>query len=205
MTSTIIPALNELTVYDKVNVIDVGAAKGAFMQELGKIVDKDKIYSIGIDPKLDGDNLYDQFIVGCVDNVSSPMKAVLLVTSDEQASTICNPTHEPERFEQQKEKVDVFNLDQIIQKYLPDVDIHFIKIDAEGKDYSILESLQDDTLKRVVFISVECMNGYTRFEEERNKCEVIEYMKSKNFDVFYEHETNNGSNISDVVFKNVER
>ena len=205
MTSTIIPALNELTVYDKVNVIDVGAAKGAFMQELGKIVDKDKIYSIGIDPKLDGDNLYDQFIVGCVDNVSSPTKAVLLITSDEQASTICNPTHEPERFERQEEKVDVFNLDQIIQEYLPDVDIHFIKIDAEGKDYSILESLQDDTLKRVVFISVECMNGYTRFEEERNKCEVIEYMKSKNFDVFYEHETNNGSNISDVVFKNVER
>ena len=30
-------------------------------------------------------------------------------------------------------------------------------------------------------------------------------MKSKNFDVFYEHQTNNGSNISDVVFKNVER
>jgi len=205
MTSTIIPALNELTVYDKVNVIDVGAAKGAFMQELEKIVDKDKIYSIGIDPKLDGDNLYDKFIVGCVDNVSSPTKVVLLVTSDEQASTICNPTYEPERFERQEEKVDVFNLDQIIQKYLPDVDIHFIKIDAEGKDYSILESLQDDTLKRVVFISVECMNGYTRFEEEKNKCEVIEYMKSKNFDVFYEHETNNGSNISDVVFKNVER
>tara|TARA_Y100000004_G_C8793342_1_gene360189 strand:+ start:102 stop:719 length:618 start_codon:yes stop_codon:yes gene_type:complete len=205
MTSTIIPALKELTVYDKVNVIDVGAARGAFMHELGKIVDKDKIYSIGIDPKLDGDNLHDQFIVGCVDNVSSPTEVVLLVTSDEQASTICKPTEEPEKFEEQEEKVDVFNLDQIIQKYLSDVDIHFIKIDAEGKDYSILESLKDDTLKRVVFISVECINGHTRFEEERNKCEVIEYMKSKNFDVFYEHQTNNGSNISDVVFKNVER
>ena len=114
MSSTLIPGMEELKVYDHINVIDVGAARGSFMQELGKIVDKDKIYSIGIDPKLDGGNEYDQFIVGCVDNVSAPTKVKLLTTGDEQASTICKPTEEPEKFEEQEEEIDVFNLEQII-------------------------------------------------------------------------------------------
>lgn len=206
MSSTLIPGMEELKVYDHINIIDVGAARGSFMQELGKIVDKDKIYSIGIDPKLDGGNEYDQFIVGCVDNVSAPTKVKLLITCDEQASTICKPTEEPEKFEEQEEEIDVFNLEQIIQEELPDeADIHFLKIDAEGKDFTILESLSDDTLSRIVFVATECVSETPRFEEEKLKEEVIEYMNSKKFDVFHDHVTDNGSRISDVIFKNREK
>ena len=32
MTSTIVPILKKLIAYDKVNVIDVGAARGSFME-----------------------------------------------------------------------------------------------------------------------------------------------------------------------------
>ena len=207
MSSTLIPGMEELKVYDHINVIDVGAARGSFMLELEKIVDIEKIYSIGIDPKLGGGHgKYDQFITGCVDNVSAPTKVKLLTTGDEQASTICKPTEEPEKFEEQEEEIDVFNLEQIIQEELPDdADIHFLKIDAEGKDFTILESLSDDTLSRIVFVATECVSETPRFEEERLKEEVIEYMNSKKFDVFHDHVTDNGTRISDVIFKNREK
>jgi len=44
-----------------------------------------------------------------------------------------------------------------------------------------------------------------RFEEEKLKEEVIEYMNSKKFDVFHDHVTDNGTRISDVIFKNREK
>ena len=84
-------------------------------------------------------------------------------------------------------------------------DIHFLKIDAEGKDFTILESLSDDTLSRIVFVATECVSETPRFEEEKLKEEVIEYMNSKKFDVFHDHVTDNGSRISDVIFKNREK
>ena len=37
MTSTIVPALRKLASYEKVNVIDVGAARGSFIEELAGV------------------------------------------------------------------------------------------------------------------------------------------------------------------------
>ena len=37
MSSTLIPGMEELKVYDHINVIDVGAARGSFMLELGRL------------------------------------------------------------------------------------------------------------------------------------------------------------------------
>lgn len=199
MTSTIIPGLLQLKGYEKLQVIDVGCARGSFLRELFNIVSDEIVTSIGIDPLLNGEGLHTKYIKACVDNVDSPKKVRILTTGDDQASTICTPKYDG--FKDGGQEVDVLNLNDIILEEMPEGQIHFLKIDAEGKDYSILESLTDETLDRILFIAVECINGDTRFKEERNKIEVIEYLGSKGFGVFYSHDTNNGSGISDVIFR----
>mgnify|MGYP002833705757 FL=1 len=82
--------------------------------------------------------------------------------------------------------------------------IHFIKIDAEGKDLDIVESLSESTLKRVKYIALECKIGEPRFEGDRNKVECIRYMDSVGFDVCYVFNADNNSQLSDVVFINKE-
>ena len=50
MTSTIVPALKRNKKFDKVNVVDVGAARASFLVELDKLVDLSKVFAVGIDP-----------------------------------------------------------------------------------------------------------------------------------------------------------
>lgn len=89
---------------------------------------------------------------------------------------------------------------------IPDGIVHFIKIDAEGKDFDIVKSLSQSVLNRVKFISVECPNSNPRFSEEFTKDQFIKYFDSINFEVFYEYNTStdpsNKSNLSDVIFIN---
>ena len=64
MTSTIVPALKELKKFDKVNVVDVGAARASFLVELDKLVDLSKVFAVGIDPISHGiEGHYDKFIM----------------------------------------------------------------------------------------------------------------------------------------------
>ena len=103
----------------------------------------------------------------------------------------------------------VYPLQEVIDQHLPEGIIHFIKIDAEGKDLEIVKSINDETLKnRVKFITIECPNKVPRFKGESIKMECINYMKSKNFNVFYqlnyEDDPSNRSPMSDVVFVNGE-
>ena len=100
--------------------------------------------------------------------------------------------------------VEILNLNTIIEESLSDKVIHFIKIDAEGKDLDIVESLSESTLKRVKYIALECKSGEPRFDGDRDKIECIRYMEAIGFDVDYEYESDNGSGISDVVFVNME-
>ena len=82
--------------------------------------------------------------------------------------------------------------------------IHFIKIDAEGKDLDIVESFSPETLKRIKYISMECKNGEPRYEGDRDIDECIRYMESIGFDVSFRWDSDNGSDLSDVVFINRE-
>ena len=107
------------------------------------------------------------------------------------------------------DNVPVYPLQEIINDHLTDRLIHFIKIDAEGRDLEIVKSLDDETLKnRVKFITLECPNRVPRFRGESIKPQCINYMKSKNFNVFfdmnYEDDPNNRTPMSDVVFVNGE-
>ena len=100
--------------------------------------------------------------------------------------------------------VKVLNLSDIIDDEVEGI-IHFVKIDAEGKDMDIVKSLKPN-FHRIKYISIECTNEIPRFEGEVNRKEFIEYFEENNFKVFdlidYEFEDNNGTQMSDVVFIN---
>jgi len=197
MTSTLIPVLKELTEYEKINVIDVGSARGSFISELRNVYSKD-IFSIGIDPIDHGvGDCYSKFYNVCVDNVDELIKVEFFKNAiDDQASSLFSMDGKSlgER--------DVLNLNNIINDDLPIETIHFIKIDAEGKDLDIVKSLKEESLFRIVYIAIECTQSTPRFEGEYVKGECISYFDSIGFDMYYSYDTNNGSGISDVVFKN---
>jgi FkbM family methyltransferase len=208
MTSTLIPGLQELTKYERINVVDVGAARAAFMVELNKLIKGWKIYSIGIDPIDRGfSNQYTKFYNACVDNVETPVKKDFFKNSkDDQASSLCSPPDDIADQFSNFGQVDVLNLNDIIIENIPDDVVHFIKIDAEGKDLDIVKSLSQSILDRTKFISIECPNSNPRFSEEFTKDQFIKYFESINFEVFYEYDTStdpsNKSNLSDIIFIN---
>ena len=213
--------------YDKINVVDVGAARGAFLIELEKIYELKDVYAIGIDPfNHEVKDHYDKFFQICVDNVESPTKKEFFVNSDDQTSSLCKLQTEnlssdksaKDKFYysqdiinkitkiQQVIEVDVVNLDTLVNEEIPEGLIHFIKIDTEGKDLEIVKSLSDKNLERIKFIGIECPNNIPRFEGEASKQECIDYFESKNFEVFhclnYEDDPTNRQPMSDVVFVN---
>ena len=213
MTSTIKPVLKELTAYDNVNVIDVGAARGSFMDELSHVfvdagLGDTEIYSIGIDPiHREAEEKYDTFIRACVDNVEFPIEKDLHIHDDSQANSLCITVREDGSSSSNSEKVWVLNLNTIIDYHwwlFDEQIIHFLKIDAEGKDLFIVESLSEKNLKRIKYISMECKNGEPRYEGDRDIDECIEYMKSIGFDVSFRWDADNNSQLSDVVFVNKE-
>ena len=214
MTSTIVPILKKLIAYDKVNVIDVGAARGSFMDELCHIFSEiglnpqEHIRSIGIDPvHAEAIDKYTGFILACVDNVVNQEERDLYLHSDTQANSLCiNMKGDGSPITRTK-KVWVLNLNTMIKSpnhLFKNEVIHFIKIDAEGKDLDIVESLSPENLKRIKYISMECKNGEPRYEGDRNKAECIRYMDSIGFDVCHVWDADNGSDLSDVVFVNRE-
>lgn len=198
MTSTIVPALKELEKFDKLNVVDVGAARASFLVELDKLVDLSKVFAVGIDPISHGiEDHYDKFYHACVDNVDTPKTQMFYKNRiDDQASSLCSTIGE------QVGEINILNLNSIINDDIPDDTIHFIKIDAEGKDLHIVKSLSEEVLARTKFIAIECPHDRARYDGESTKDECIQYFDTIGFDVFFCHDTNNGSGISDVVFIN---
>lgn len=206
MTSTIAPAFSELRKYQKINVVDVGAARASFLVELEKIIDLKNVYSIGIDPFDHGvSGYYSKFFHVCVDDVDSEIETDFYNNiKHDQASSLCVPIGDLKNEFSEPRKVKVLNLNDIIDNEIPYGTVHFLKIDAEGKDLPIVKSLKDTLLKRIKYIAIECPISKKRFDEEYLKEDCIEYFKSKNFDVYYVHDTDNGSDLSDIVFVNGE-
>ena len=229
--------------YERINVIDVGAARASFMNELWHVFPRENIFSIGIDPinhhtseKPGGPIVhktsvdYTCFLQCGVDNVGVITSRTFYMNSDDQTSSfsellVDNLSHiegDETKFWYSEDTINkikniehvvpdvmVYPLQEVIDQHLPEGIIDFIKIDAEGKDLEIVKSINDETLKnRVKFITIECPNKVPRFQGESIKMECINYMKSKNFKVFYqinyEDDPSNRSPMSDVVFVNGE-
>ena len=204
MTSTIVPAMKKIVEYPKINIIDVGAARASFLVELDQLVDLSKVFAIGIDPIDHGiSEHYDKFYNACIDNVDSPTEMdFYLNIKDDQASSLCVPSKG--RLNKYKDpiKVQVLNLNHIINDEIPDEIIHFLKIDAEGKDLHIVKSLDESILERIKYIAIECPMTHPRHKGELIKDECIKYFESIGFETYFTHDTDNDSDVSDVVFVN---
>tara|TARA_R100000008_G_scaffold61492_1_gene38823 strand:- start:271 stop:1011 length:741 start_codon:yes stop_codon:yes gene_type:complete len=229
--------------YERLNVIDVGAARASFMNELWHVFPRESVFSVGIDPinhhtsdKPGGPIVhktsvdYSVFLQCGVDNVGVITSRTFYMNSDDQTSSfsellldnLSSIEDDESKFWYPQDTIDkiknienvvddvaVYPLQEVIDQHLPEGIIHFIKIDAEGKDLEVVKSINDETLKsRVKFITIECPNKVPRFKGESIKMECINYMKSKNFNVFYqmnyEDDPSNRTPMSDVVFVNGE-
>lgn len=206
MTSTIAPSFDGLKEYNKINVIDVGSARASFLVELERYFDLENVYAVGIDPLNHGvKDHYDKFYQACVDDVEEPTEMNFYMnTNDDQASSLCVPMGDTVSSFKEPFKVQVLNLNDIIDNDIPEGTVHYLKIDAEGKDLHIVKSLREDVLKRIKYIAIECPMTKPRLDGEYTKEQCIDYFKTINFEVFYVHDTNNGSDVSDVVFVNCE-
>ena len=106
--------------------------------------------------------------------------------------------------------VPVFSLKSVMQAFFKDKRIEFLKIDAEGKDLDIIKSgALSEMSDPPLFISMECSSHRNKpskriFKGGCHKDEVIEFMSSINYSVLdcfdYEFETNNLTQMSDIVF-----
>ena len=107
-------------------------------------------------------------------------------------------------------KVQIVNLNDILNSEFSNNEIiDIIKIDAEGKDFNIVKSIESN-LHRIKFIAIECTShkdNLTRFEEEGTKKEFVEYFKEKKFDIHYcidhEYRSDNRTQMSDITFVNL--
>jgi hypothetical protein len=213
--------------YKKINVIDVGAARAAFLVELSKVFNLTDVFSIGIDPMDHGViDQYDIFYNICVDDIPPQTKEIkkFFVNSDDQTSSLNRlkvenlssvrdenkfyyPQHIIDKIKNITEtiEVDVYNLNDIIKQDISDNIIHFVKIDAEGNDMNIVKSIQS-SLYKIKFICIECPNYIPRFENEMIKDDFIKYFELNNFKVFNvvnaEDDPTNGQPSSDIVFVN---
>ena len=204
MTSTIIPAMKKIVEYPKINIVDVGAARASFLVELDKLVDLSKVFAIGIDPIDHGiAEHYDKFYNACIDDVDSPTEMDFYRNiKDDQANSLCVPSKGRMNKYENSIKVQVLNLNHIITDEIPEEIIHFLKIDAEGKDLCIIKSLEKSILERIKYIAIECPMTSPRHDGESTKDECIKYFESIGFEICFVHDTDNGSDVSDVVFVN---
>jgi hypothetical protein len=228
-------AFEELSENKKhINVVDIGAARGQFLIErLSNFFNLSEINSIGIDPLDHGiAKFYNKFFHVCVDNI--PKNTVeykdFYINEIDQASSLCKVLVEnftsnldeidkiyftPDvlnRFSNivNTIKVQVCNLNNILNSEFSNNEIiDIIKIDAEGKDFNIVKSIESN-LHRIKFIAIECTShkdNLTRFEGEGTKKEFIEFFKEKNFDIHYcidhEYRSDNRTQASDITFINL--
>ena len=228
-------ALKELTKNkSKINVVDVGAARGQFLLErLINFFDLSQINSIGIDPLDHGvSKFYNKFFHVCVDNIPENTVSYedFYINEIDQASSLCKIQIEnftsdlndvdkiyftPDVLNRLSNitkavKVQIVNLNDILSsEFENDEVIDIIKIDAEGKDFNIVKSIESH-FHRIKFIAIECTShkdNLTRFEGEGTKKEIIEYFKEKKFDIHYcidhEYRSDNRTQMSDITFVNL--
>lgn len=210
-----------------VNIIDVGAARGALINEIVKPArPTDSYFAIGIDPLWhNSSHLYSKFLYRAIDNVNTIRLKKFYVNSDDQASSLLKMNYD--QLSNDRSEVDKFyipwanklrnrltilcmvsSLQAVADKYLAKKKIHFIKIDAEGNDLNVLKSL--NFTNRPLFVTAECSSHFDRtktiFKNGTNKTDLIEYMITRGYKVFheenYEEKEDNGTQMSDIIFRN---
>jgi len=220
--------IDSLQKIEFINIIDIGCARGALMKEIVLPQrGKESVFSVGVDPLNHGvKRYYDHFLQVAVDNIGSSKFKIrkFYLNFDDQASSLLQMNYEnltDSLLDQERIYVPwkrrlgvrftfpvlVINLETVIKRYFFNKKIHFLKIDAEGNDLNILKSQL--FINRPLFISAEASNHpnpeIRLFKNGSQKKELVEFMKSMNYNVYQEANygsiPNNQTQISDIIFK----
>lgn len=218
--------------FNKINLIDVGCARGQFLRIVKNYFTD--VYSIGIDPLnhhqerynySNGDYTY--YVQTAVDNVLKESFVKFYINSDDQASSLLemdfeNITNDLNDTDSKyyvtwannlkiKDTMEtkVVSLEMIIDNYFQFKDIHFLKIDAEGKDLDIVKSL-GRYINSPMFISLECSshknNNIRIFKNGCHRDDVVPYMLNNDFEIYkeldYGMQKDNLTQVTDFIFIN---
>ena len=217
----------------KINVIDVGCARGSlsdYIQNRSNLM-FESLYIVGIDPLVhrECEGLYSDIVHCAIDNVGdSILYADFYVNNDDQASSLLQMAFENISDDladrdtkyyiewakklgvKSVQKVQVISLKRIVDEFFSNKKIHFLKIDAEGKDLDIMKSMMLESTKNIpLFVSMECSSHRAHpemriFKNGCHKSDVLDYMKSIGYlvlDCFdYEYVEHNLTQMSDITF-----
>ena len=214
----------------KINIIDVGCARGAFLRHVKDFFTD--IYSVGIDPLDHGNHRSDysmgdftHYIQCAIDNISDNTRAKFFINSDDQASSLLEMDFDNiTENESEKEskyiirssdnlritnviEVDVTNLKNIIDRYFRDTEIHFLKIDAEGNDLNVVKSLFD-YINYPHFIALECSShSDENIRIFKNGCHIngiIPFMEENGYEIYekidHSLDPDNRTQMHDLIF-----
>ena len=224
-------ALSELRNKTKeINIIDVGCARGAFLRHVKDFFED--VYSIGIDPLDHGAHRADYslgdftYYVQCaIDNVKEESTAKFFINSDDQASSLLEMDFEnitSEVGERDSKyfiggadnlsirdtiEVNVTRLDKIIEKYIGNRAIHFLKIDAEGNDLNVVKSL-GKFINYPLFIALECSShSDDNIRIFKNGChinDIIPFMEENGYRIYekidHSLDPDNRTQMHDLIF-----
>ena len=171
---------------------------------------------------------YDVFLGCAIDNVTEETDMTFYLNADPQASSLLEMNIEgmTNKLEERDSKiylewcaqlsilgtakVKVKSLKMIMDQYVPDK-VHFLKIDAEGKDLDIIKSA-GNRISDIYVATLECSSHTNHdiraFKNGSQKEDVIAFMTEHNFSVFkcvdWGNVEGNFTQVSDIVFINNE-
>jgi hypothetical protein len=217
--------LNTSELVESVNFVDVGCAVGDYLKLIQPQIDKE-FFSIGIDPiDWPGRAVYSVFLeVAIASGQEREAELNLYGGKDLAASSLKemakdNVTHDPRRKDEKfyvpfvvetekgKKQVRTMPLSRVIEEQeLEDQVIHIVKIDTQGTDLDVFESL-GKYLPQVLFVQLETIysdiEGHVLYEGQTRFTEELPILEKHGFRLFNVAKFPNGPE-ADVLFVNEE-
>lgn len=215
--------------YDNVNIIDVGCASGSFKEQYYKNF-QNQSYWIGVEPNpIHKQNIpYDLYFGNAIDDVNERVMKPFYFNQDSYCSSLLeinneiltndiNKMDELWYTSSQNYPFNVISVDDVevvslkilldeIPKFENEL-IHFLKVDAQGVDIRVVQSLRE-YIPKTLFVMIESVvsknpnlklyKNQTQFSEDDKIMNELGFRKL--FDIDY---SQNSSPEADVVYVNI--
>lgn len=161
------------TKFKRINILDVGCHYAHWIQSLGKLLDGfEYVYSVGIDPIDFGvSSNYNIYAQVAIDNVKEPTEKLFFQYNEPGCNSLAqmnidvvkHTRDEPGWYVEHTienlvkiSQVPVVSLAQLVSMLpIAGQELHYVKIDCQGKDIDVVRSL-GTYLKKTYFIQIEC-------------------------------------------------
>lgn len=230
MAGSISPDIAEYFNYlpeSSLNFVDVGAYSGSWKNE-NKDVCKKPGYWVGVEPNPYmgyAKHMFDLFFNVALDNVEQPSKMKFNVNGDAMCSSLLRMKSEliTHNFAERNDKwfvardidlvleqveVDVWSFKHLLDQVprFQNENIHFIKIDTQGVDIRVVESMKE-YLNKTYFIMIESVTSENKdvvlYEGQTTIKEDIERMEKIGFKPFKVYDySSHASPEADIIFAN---